>query len=421
MKKKYGWREGRMGILVLLLAVAWVVAGCEKSSSSSSNALVVSSHSYKGHASDADINNFVQVYPRVVGKRLDDCQTCHTGGTVMTTPKPGQGDVAVYKNPCDWCHYLPFPPMLTGDSVQGNPTDTLQTLNPYGREYLEAGRDKPALRHIKDEDSDGDGYSNQAEIKALTYPGDPNNYPGQKQCAYLTVTMKEIQAIPSHTQFGLANATKQQFDTYATFTGVKIKDLLAAEKIDLTGATGIDILAPDGFAQSFSMDQINDQFPAHQFFPGFGVDDLGSDCAFVDYPAETYGYGYGDMITDEQWHLLAYQREGLPLDPSYLDPASGKIDGEGPLRNIYPPDNTTDPTMNQPDRGKNWDTSGCTMPEWDYNPAKSHNAFWMVKGTVIFRIQPMPTDCQEFDIENGGWAMIDAGQLLIYGHGVSDQ
>jgi hypothetical protein len=159
-------------------------------------------------------------------------------------------------------------------------------------------------------------------------------------------------------------------------------------------------------------------YPAHRFFPGFDAATLGTDCAFVEYPEETHGYAYGDTIRSEQWHILAYLREGLPLEPCYLDPTAGKIEGEGPFRNIVPPGAPED-ALNQPDRGKNWDTSGCTLTEWDYDSYKDHNAGAMVKGAVILRINPMPAGFEEFDIANGGWAMIDAEEILIYGHGVT--
>ena len=37
----------------------------------------VESRAYVGHENDRDIQNFIQFYPRAVGTRLDDCQTCH--------------------------------------------------------------------------------------------------------------------------------------------------------------------------------------------------------------------------------------------------------------------------------------------------------------------------------------------------------
>ena len=42
----------------------------------------------------------------------------------------------------------------------------------------------------------------------------------------------------------------------------------------------------------------------------------------------------------------------------------------------------------------------------------------MVRGVIAIRIDPMPAGVEEFDYMNGGWAYIDAGQLIVYGHGV---
>ncbi|HOX27144.1 MAG TPA: hypothetical protein PLL30_15600 [Candidatus Krumholzibacteria bacterium] len=394
------------GAMVLVLSAGlWVVAGC---SDEDDEKIELSSRSYQGHASDADVNNFVRVYQHAVGTRLDDCQTCHTGATVL------DDDAEEFRaNPCDFCHFIEHPQQ----DWTGLPTEYSETLNPYGAAYLAAGRDADAVRAIADEDSDGDDFTNEEEIEDLRYPGDPTSNPGQELCPVLTVSLAEIQALPPHTQFTLANANKQQFDFYATYTGVKIGDLLAALDVDLTGATSVDLLAPDGFAKSFDIEEITGQFPSHRFFANLGVDDLGQDCAFVDYPENTYEYADNDVIEDEQWHLLAYAREGQALDPCYPEPASGRIAGEGPFRNVVPP-GSDDDALNQPDRGSNEIPGSCPLPEWDYDFAKDHNAGAMVKGVVIIRINPMPGDCEEFDIINGGWAMIDAGEILVYGHGV---
>jgi hypothetical protein len=371
---------------------------------------VYSSRAYKGHASDADANNFVSAYPNAVGTRLDDCQTCHTNGTV----KDADGD-DVDANPCSYCHYVIHPP----DGWTNLPADYDDTLNPYGLAYRNAGRSRSALLSIEAQDTDGDGYNNEDEVDDLRYPGDAGSYPGLPLCTVQEITKTQLEAMPNHTQFGLGNTNKQQFDFYATYTGVKISDVLAAKGISLTGATSVDILAPDGFAQTFTVDEITKQYPKHRFYPGFGVETLSADCAFVEYPEETYGLAYGEEIPDDQWHLIAFERDGLALEPVSPDPVSGKIDGEGPLRNVIPP-GSADPDLNTPDRGRNADTSGCTLREWDYNSAKDHNAGRMAKGAVILRIQPMPEGCEEFDLINGGWAMVDDESVLIYGHGVSE-
>ncbi len=370
-----------------------------------------SSRSYQGHASDTDINNFVKTYPHTVGTRLDDCQTCHTSGEVMSDKGP------VTANPCDFCHFVIHPPA----GWTGLPTSFAQTLNPYGTAYDDAGRDGAAILAIAGLDSDGDTYDNDEEIADLRYPGDAGSMPGQELCASIKVTMDDLLDMPRHIQFGLANTTKQQFDYYATYTGVKITDLLEAVGVDLTGATSIDVLAPDGYARSFTVEQITQQYPDHRFWSGFDVDALGADCAFIEYPPETYGLASGDWIGveigHEQWHIIAWERDGAALEPSYLDPITGRIIGEGPFRNIIPPGSATD-DYNTPDRGKNQDNTGCTVREWDFDGDKDHNAGSMIKGAVIIRINPMPAGCEEFDIINGGWALIDEMAILIYGHGM---
>jgi PGF-CTERM protein len=48
------------------------------------------------------------------------------------------------------------------------------TRNPYGIAYAASGRDFASIEGL---DSDGDGFTNLEEINALTFPGDPVDYP----------------------------------------------------------------------------------------------------------------------------------------------------------------------------------------------------------------------------------------------------
>ena len=52
-----------------------------------------------------------------------------------------------------------------------------ENLNPYGKDFSAANHDFGA---IEGKDSDGDGFSNIDEIKAGTFPGDPNENPDKK-------------------------------------------------------------------------------------------------------------------------------------------------------------------------------------------------------------------------------------------------
>ncbi len=65
-----------------------------------------------------------------------------------------------------------------------HPKSSTSTLNPYGAELkkvLVNGKvTKESLAKVESKDSDKDGCSNIAEIKAGTLPGDPNSKPASK-------------------------------------------------------------------------------------------------------------------------------------------------------------------------------------------------------------------------------------------------
>ncbi|MFQ6051980.1 MAG: hypothetical protein ACE5K4_09840, partial [Candidatus Hydrothermarchaeota archaeon] len=78
---------------------------------------------------------FTTQYPNTIGTKLDSCDTCHTPGLFPAGKKP---------------------------------------VNYYGRDYQAYGYDFVAIEGI---DSDSDGFTNIEEINALTFPGDPNDFP----------------------------------------------------------------------------------------------------------------------------------------------------------------------------------------------------------------------------------------------------
>ncbi|MFQ6127221.1 MAG: thrombospondin type 3 repeat-containing protein [Candidatus Heimdallarchaeota archaeon] len=63
------------------------------------------------------------------------------------------------KNYCIVCH----------TAASGGP------LNVFGDDYLSLGLNINATANL---DSDGDGFTNEEELAASTFPGDPNSYPG---------------------------------------------------------------------------------------------------------------------------------------------------------------------------------------------------------------------------------------------------
>jgi len=359
---------------------------------------IVSSRAYKGHENDKDTNNLCSVYPAIVGTRLDDCQTCHIGK--MDTTKNEQ-----VSNACDNCHDL----MVHGEGGHS----FAETLNPFGADYSKNGRTVDALGKIKDLDSDGDSFTNDKEIKDLKYPGSNLSKLGQPNAPMITVSLDKLKSMPSHEQFMLANTSKQQFDDYATYKGVTVKELLSAIGIDTAGATGVSFIAPDGFVKTIKIDQVNTVFPKALFYSGLDVKTLGQECGFVNYSERMpSGLTDGGTIPDEQWLMVAYERDGTLMDPCYLDAVALKLNGEGPFRLIVPQS-----TPGSPDRGQSFSPSNCN-DGFDYDSKKDHNAGSMVRGVMAIRVEPMPAGVEEFDYKNGGWAYINSKELLIYGYDV---
>lgn len=53
-----------------------------------------------------------------------------------------------------------------------HPAGNFKELNLYGKDYKDAGMNEDAVKAIIDKDSDADGVTNDAELKAGTNPGD---------------------------------------------------------------------------------------------------------------------------------------------------------------------------------------------------------------------------------------------------------
>jgi hypothetical protein len=366
---------------------------------------VKSSRAYKGHASDADSNKLVNAWPKLVGTRLDDCMTCHTGGTVKVDGKD------TYHNQCNFCHDY----AVANPKPDGAPAGYEATLNPFGLDYKNAGRSIEALKSIEGKDSDGDSYSNIDEVNAIAYPGNAKSFPGQKVAPTFMMNADKIAKIASYKEFLLLNASRQSEDQYSEYEGVKLSDVLAAAGVDLNGANGVTVFAADGYATAYTIDQVKNLFPKPLWYADLqkGGTTLG-DKGFVLYPDKSVWptpMTHMGEIPGDHYLMIALKRDGgQALDKSYLDSKTGKINGEGPYRTILP-----QAKAGRPDRGSKDTAVG---DGYDYDANLDHNAGSCAKAVVAIRIDPMPAGYEEFDFVNGGWAYIDAGEMVIYGQGV---
>jgi len=368
------------------------------------------SMAYKGHAGEQDTPVLAATHPGLVGTRIDDCQTCHRGGEVVR-----QGGKRMTLNPRIYCHLIPFPDEKV---IEGAPADFAGTLNPFGLDYLEAGRDGEALAAIAGRDSDGDGASNAQEIEARCYPGDSGSRPGQSPTPIRTYTRAELGELPVHEQVVLMNSHTQAMDEYVLYRGVRLIDLLTAAGADLERAASVTLIAPDGFAWDLPVEQVRHGFPPGRYHGNLGPDGFADpEQGFVGYPPEDLRpatFVEGGEIPGEPWAMVAYARNGESLTIGCLDAQTGSFEGEGPFRAVVPQSRP-----GPPDRGSSVSPSdykdGC-----DYDDAKDHNAGACTRGLVAVRVNPLPAGYEEFDWKNGGWALIERGALIVYGAGVSE-
>lgn len=360
--------------------------------------VAVAAYAAYHHGGDTDSGVFLGVYPDTAGTKLDNCAVCHTGGE----SKPG-----VWMGSCQWCHFK------CGYAEEC--ADINLTLNGYGMDYRDHGRNADALNAIANLDSDGDGYSNADEIAARRYPGEAKDDPSKVQAASRVFTLEELEGMPQHAQFLLMNTSKSG-DFYAEYAGVPVEDLLQEAAI-LSSATGIHVYAPDGFSQYHPLDPDPNPALYHVFGPypeagyyynGEADQDI-TPYGWCDYSAPScLGRVHGDPIHNEGGNrmLLAVTRDGSYLQPGELNP-SNKLDGEGPYR-IVPPQKLPGP----PDQSS---TSGQQLVIWPYDRNADHNAGAASRSATIIKVEPLPAGTTDIDTLEAGWNFVDEKKIVVYG------
>ena len=362
------------------------------------------------HEGEKDAEKFLAVYPEKVGTKLDHCALCHCGGRYEK--KPGK---FVTLGSCQWCHYS------YGYDGSGN---ILDTINPYGKDYHDNGRNAQAIIAINNFDSDGDGYSNQAEINANRFPGNADDDPSKIVAPYRIYTKTQLEAINQHTQFLLMN-TSRSGDFYAEYTGVPIKDLLDDAGILLNEATGVLVYAPDGWSQDHPLEFDDDiemyhvyhNYPGqtYQYPPATYFYDLEADVeknpvdGWCDYSAPScMGRSHADPIFVQGGlkAILTLKREGAPLTPGVLN-SENKLDGEGPFRVVVP-----QKYVNAPDQSSRASNQNVI---WPYDENWDHNAGSCTRSATIIKVEPLPAGTTDIDVLEAGWDYVDQAKIIVYG------
>ncbi len=351
------------------------------------------------HMGEKDLSRFLKVYPDKKNTKLDSCALCHTGGKYFK-----KSGVSTSLGSCQWCHYR------YGYDMSG---DITSTLNPYGKDYLSHGRNEKAITNINAIDSDGDTFSNQAEIESIRFPGNREDDPDKRIAPFREYTMKQLESLPRHTQFLLMNSNKSG-DFYAEYKGVALTVLLRDAGIS-KDATGIYVYSPDGWSQYYPLEydpdpslyQVFGTYPSSVYQYNLQADKTHG--GWCDYSAPSCsGRADNDKITVQGGLklILAYERDGKKLQPGVLN-INNILDGEGPYRIIVPQKNP-----GPPDQSSNASNQNVI---WPYNSGWDHNTGASSRSVAIIKVVPLPEGTTDIDLLEAGWSSVEQGKIIIYG------
>jgi hypothetical protein len=351
---------------------------------------------YRGHADDRDVNALLSAYPALKSTPADSCATCHGGGVVK---RISPGDGLRDENHCDYCHAV----------FVRDKKDVRETLNRFGRAYLAAGRSAAAVTALAAKDSDGDGASDEAELKAGTNPGDPSSSPARPVAPSRTLTVAALKSlVPTVEQAIFLSSTKSRSgDGYSDFRGLVLSDVLQAVGL-LASAESVDLLSADGYERTFTLAELKQAWPQGAPAMGLGKTDLGP-CGWVSYGSRRLEPG---KPLPPAKVLLAYEENGQPLEKARIEAETGRILGKGPFRAVVPqfvvspPDLplTADPTC-----------SPRVAAEFRFHEEYDHNAGASQNAVVAIRVKPLPKGTRDIDWQTTALKRLAAEEVVFFG------
>jgi hypothetical protein len=360
-------------------------------------AFVAPLHSaYPGHANNPDVNAVLAAYPALKGTPADSCAICHRGGDVKDAAARRR---VKSENHCDYCHAV----------FVREKRDVKETLNGYGRQYLGAGRGTNAVRTVASRDADGDGATNEAELRAGTNPGDASSSPSMPLAPSRSFGLDRLRAaVPVLDTTVLLNTTKSRSgDSYSDYRGYALWDLLLATQVS-SSATHVDVLSADGYEHTFTIDELQASWPQGSPVMGLGKPELGA-CGWVTYSSRRLEPGTPLPSTRV---LLAFEENGQALEPARVDAVSGRLSGKGPLRVIVPQF-----TISPPDLPETADPSCAAKvaPEYRFHDEYEHNGGAAASAVVAVRVRPLPAGTRDIDWQSSAAAALARQEIVVFG------
>jgi hypothetical protein len=351
---------------------------------------------YKGHADDRDVNALLAAYPKLQGSAMDSCATCHRGGEVPDTGKPGK---MRRENHCDFCHVI---------HVQQKRA-AKETLNAYGAQYFAAGRMTAAVKALANKDSDGDGFSNETEFLGGTNPGTPESNPSARMAPYRMYTAAEIRTMsPVVRETVFVNTTKSRSgDSYNEYLGNRVYEVLQAAGI-ADAADSVDFISLDGYEKTLTVDELKKEWPQGAPAMGFGESDLGS-CGWVRYSAPGLA---ANRALPAASILFAFEENGKKLETAAFDPQTARITGAGPLRLIVPQSR-----ISPPDLGQRADPSclNKVAEPYRFHEEYDHNGGKCSSAVIAVRVNPLPRGTRDYAWETQREQLLAGEKIAVFG------
>ena len=236
------------------------------------------------------------------------------------------------------------------------------------------------------------------------------DYPGVVEAPAVVFSREDLRQMPKTTEF-FAIDTAKSGDFYANYGGVHMWTLLQEAGVR-EDATDITVYAVDGYSKNFQISAIKKDYEAGNFIP-----------VTLGY----YGRGRPGLKTASKprpaWFLvkesagltcfmLAYEREGFPLQPGKMVVQDGtsRLEGEGPYRFVTP---LTSPVV--PDRSQySIDREDAPYP---YNPNRPiiRNGDYCIKSVVAIKVTVSGEDDPQYDWNGSSWQHLNNGELVVYG------
>jgi hypothetical protein len=370
--------------LAVLAAVAFVVAATPIYSA------------YKGHANDQDVEAILSAYPAVKGTAIDSCATCHRSGDVRD---PLAGGQLRHENHCDYCHAV----------FVRDRQDIAATLNLYGRAYLGGGRNASAVRGLGASDSDNDGFTNDAEFKAGTNPGETASNPAAPLAPSRKYTISALRSLaPVIEQTVFVNTTKSRGgDSYNDYRGQAAWAVLEAAGIS-GQATSVDFLAADGYERTFTVAELKRVWPQAAPVAGLSTKELGS-CGWVTYRSPRAS---ASTALPGARIMLAFEQDGQQLPRATMDEKTGRLNGTGPLRVVVPQFQVSPPDLPQTAAAS---CAEKVKPAYRFHEEYDHNGGKSNYAIVAVRVNPLPRGTRDVDWQTPALEMLAWSEILFFG------